>query len=157
MNSEAERELAWQMRRIRLASAARRSSAASRQSLLDKFDAQYPAAARRRWYVPVGIAAALVLSLALLRVPHNAPVPVPVEAVEDAENSDGFIAVPYVPPLAQGELVHVVHTELHPAMLMGLGVNVDPAWETVMPADLLVGEDGFPRAVRISNDDAGGF
>ncbi len=64
----------------------------------------------------------------------------------------GFIPVPYVPPLATGELVSVVHTELYPAALANLGVSVDPVWATELPADLLVGEDGFPRAVRVSAD-----
>lgn len=65
---------------------------------------------------------------------------------------DGFIPVPYVPPLAAGELVSVVHTELYPLELARLGVSVDPSWATELPADLLVGEDGFPRAVRVSDD-----
>jgi hypothetical protein len=72
---------------------------------------------------------------------------------EDGDGQyDGFIPVPYVPPLAAGELVSVVHTELYPLELARLGVSVDPSWATELPADLLVGEDGFPRAVRVSDE-----
>ena len=90
-------------------------------------------------------------------MPHQVPATESPVFEEVADAGDGFIAVPFVPPLAEGELVRVVHTELHPATLAGLGVNVDPAWVTAMPADLLLGEDGFPRAVRVSNEDSGGF
>ncbi|MEP6714678.1 MAG: hypothetical protein ABJC09_03835, partial [Terriglobia bacterium] len=77
--------------------------------------------------------------------------PTYLDAFETQE--DGFIAVPYVPPLAAGELVRVVHAELYPSALASLGVNVDPSWTTGIAADLLMGEDGFPRAVRLSNED----
>ena len=74
------------------------------------------------------------------------------EASTDASglSSDEFIAVPYTPPLAQGELVRVVHADLDPDALASMGIDIDPAWAGNVPADVVVGEDGIPRAVRIT-------
>ena len=139
-----------------------------------------------RWYWGLGVAAALLLSI--VAVPDfarrvglsNPPAPAPAAArnfavsdssayssdpaeirtdsAADAE-SEGFMAVPFVPPLATGEMLRVVHTELNPAELASLGVSVDPAWTTQLPADLLLGEDDKPRAVRVSDATSsnGGF
>jgi hypothetical protein len=69
-----------------------------------------------------------------------------------ALSSDDFVAVPYTPPLAQGEMVRVVHAELYPDALASMGVQVDPAYADRLPADVVVGEDGLPRAVRITEN-----
>ena len=74
-----------------------------------------------------------------------------------SDGQEGFIAVPYAPALASGELMRVVRTELYPAALVSLGLDVDPAWSGKMQAELLVGEDGYPRAVRVSTDSEGVF
>ena len=116
---------------------------------------------RRRWpWFAMWVALLIVGVGGGLAVRYSAG---PQEGVVAQELSDmqaeaqdaGFIAVPYVPPLAPGELVHVVHTQLQPAELASLGVNVDPTLTTDMPADILVGADGFPRAVRISEEISG--
>jgi hypothetical protein len=64
--------------------------------------------------------------------------------------SDDFIEVPYAPPLATGEFVRVVRTQLRPTALARLGVYVDAAETDEIPADVLLGEDGSPRGVRLS-------
>jgi hypothetical protein len=69
-----------------------------------------------------------------------------------ALSSDDFIAVPYTPPLAPGEMVRVVHADLDPDALASMGVEVDPSWAGQLPADVVVGEDGLPRAVRIADN-----
>jgi hypothetical protein len=76
------------------------------------------------------------------------------EASADASalSSDDFIAVPYTPPLAPGEMVRVVHADLYPEALASMGVEVDPSWAGNLPADVVVGEDGLPRAVRITDN-----
>ena len=112
------------------------------------------------------MAAALLLGVllgpeAMTRLQPAQKTAVVVESAETQADpdSDGFIAVPYAPPLATGELVRIVHTELDPAALASLGVSVDPSWTTQLPADVLEGEDGMPRAVRVSEVDLseGGF
>ena len=125
-----------------------------------------------RWYWGLGVAAALIISI--VAVPdfiRRAALPgiaaataTPSLAVSDSSayssdpaeirsdtasdpESEGFMAVPFVPPLATGEMLRVVHTELKSGGAgRGLGVSVDPAWNTQLPADLLLGEDGMPRA-----------
>jgi hypothetical protein len=69
-----------------------------------------------------------------------------------ALSSDDFVAVPYTPPLAPGEMVRMVHTDLYPEALASMGVEVDPSWAGNLPVDVLVGGDGLPRAVRIAEN-----
>ena len=69
-----------------------------------------------------------------------------------ALSSDAFVAIPYTPPLAAGEMVRMVHADMYPEALSSLGVAVDPAWAGNLPVDMVVGEDGLPRAVRISDN-----
>jgi len=64
-------------------------------------------------------------------------------------SNDDFVAVPYVPPLATGEFVRVVRTELRPTALARLGIYVDTTDADELSADVLLGEDGFPRGVRV--------
>ena len=164
---ESERGLTSGLRIMRIEASTHRTPRAAREALMREFAAKNPALIYSGWAWTLAAAAVLLLTIALVR--HWQPSPAPfvaenggsvaeVQAAVEAQN-DGFIAVPFVPPLATGETVRIVHTELFPAALASLGVNVDPAWTTELPADLLVGEDGFPRAVRVSDDysDAGGF
>jgi hypothetical protein len=153
------------LRTMRIAASGRRSSAASRDALMRQFVEQHRAAAnhRRLWLLAAAAAVLLALFLGQHRWERRPQTPVDdpqgdVQQAGDFQQGDvqyaGFIPVPYVPPLATGERLSVVHTGLYPAALASLGVTVDPAWATELPADLLVGEDGFPRAVRVSIDDS---
>lgn len=74
------------------------------------------------------------------------------EASADAGSlsAEEFIAVPYAPPLATGEMVRVVRTDLYPEALASMGIDVSPEWAGNMAADVVVGQDGFPRAVRLA-------
>lgn len=67
-----------------------------------------------------------------------------------ALSSDEFMAIPYTPPLAPGEMVRVLHADLDADALASMGVDVDPSSSERLPADVVVGEDGLPRAVRIT-------
>jgi len=67
---------------------------------------------------------------------------------ELASNND-FVEVPYAPPLATGEFVRIVRTELRTTALARMGIYVDAAGADEIPADVLLGEDGFPRGVRV--------
>jgi hypothetical protein len=71
---------------------------------------------------------------------------------ELAGDSSEFVAVAYAPPLAAGEFVSVLRTELQPTALARMGIYVDAASTNAIPADVLVGEDGFPRAVRVVSE-----
>jgi len=120
----------------------------------------HPRTSLRPWW-SLAAAAALLLTAGTGVILHYSDLSAARPAAEVAESQAevqeaGFIAVPFVPPLAQGELLHIVHTQLQPAELASFGVNVDPTLSADLPADLLVGADGFPRAVRISEEASGG-
>jgi hypothetical protein len=66
---------------------------------------------------------------------------------------DGFIAIPYAPPLTVHDPRQVVRVRVPRQSLRSLGipVNEERMFERV-PADLLMGVDGVPRAIRFVND-----
>jgi hypothetical protein len=72
--------------------------------------------------------------------------------VEELPEDSDFIAVPYAAPLATGEFVRVIRTELRPIELARMGVYLDGTLGTGIPVDVLMGQDGFPRAVRVFGD-----
>jgi hypothetical protein len=170
---EAEETLTLHMKAIRVSAWDRRSSAASLDILMRQFAERNRARTAPRWYWALATAAALVVSIFavpdairlsragtqgapnVVAAQTDSAAEIPADPQADPE-AEGFIAVPFVPPLATGEMVRVVHTELNPAALASLGVSVDPAWTTQLPADVLLGEDGMPRAVRVSDTSSGG-
>src|SRR5215469_8754799 len=158
---ETESELSAHLCVLSSESRTRRSSEWVRESLMNTFEARLARRSpRRRYWVPAFAAALLVVAImapqAVNRLRHSdapATEAVDVSTIDSYADSEGFIAVPYAPPLATGEMVRIVHTELNPAALASLGVSVDPAWTTQLPADVLEGEDGMPRAVRVSDSE----
>jgi hypothetical protein len=171
---QTERQLAEELRSLRFLAAASTRPASrevSREALLREFDRQSalrrkPARPRVTWMLAA--AAAVVVALLIghefgVRTRPQAPpatriraLPRPqsilYEASLDASelSADDFIAVPYAPPLAQGELVRVISTNLYPEALTSMGIDYDPAADSRIPAEVVVGEDGLPRAVRIT-------
>ncbi len=96
---------------------------------------------RRKAWIRVPAAALLAAGfLVSLWLPQGKPVAV----------DDGFVAVPFVPPVARYERSSVVSQEIPVADLLaeGFSVEADPA--SVVPADVLLGEDGRMRAVRLA-------
>lgn len=64
--------------------------------------------------------------------------------------ASGFVPVPFSGGFARGDSGVIVRVQVPQAALAELGYPVDEAHgESVVQADLLVGEDGWPRAVRI--------
>jgi len=168
----AERALTTGLRGMRAHASGMRTPPAVRRSLMLEFAAtqQFNAVqhrraaaagkAGRRWMWSLAAAAMILISTITVReltsgLRRSAVAPEVQAEIQTEAQQEGFIEVPYAPPLARGELIRVVHTELEPAALASLGVNVDPSWTAELPADLLVGQDGFPRAVRVSDEYAG--
>ncbi len=184
---DSQENLTAHLKAMRFSAARLRSTDSSRTLLMSRFKQQkrvheIPA----RWYWGLGVAAALIISVIAIpdfvrraglsnspaavqsaaqnvavadsRAYSSDPAEIRSDSASDAE-SEGFMPVPFVPPLATGEMLRMVHTELNPAELASLGVSVDPAWTAQLPADLLLGEDDMPRAVRVSDaaSGSGGF
>jgi hypothetical protein len=66
------------------------------------------------------------------------------------EQPEPFVAIPYTVPLAPGERTTVLRMMLSAPAMAAIGVPlpaIDPGGET--PADVLVGEDGRARAIRL--------
>ena len=150
---EDERGLTGQLRAVRAAAAAWSLPETKREQAAREFArmrSPRPALALK-W--ALSAAAVLLMTVAISLVwQHAGQGPdVAAPAVSD-EQENQFVAVPYAPPLAEGEFVRVVRTELHPVALARMGIDVDAAGRTEIPAEVLLGEDEFPRAVRISED-----
>lgn len=125
------------------------------RALLAAFDAHWrgPRRRQREWgwiaaSVPAATALAIgwiVLAGAYRPAPAHEPAPV-VEPVSMA----GFVPWPgahALPPFEGGEMRQVV---LPVSALRDLGLAVPPTAITVVKADVIVGYDGFARAVRIA-------
>jgi len=150
---------------MRRAVLAGREPGARRERILLEFERARLHAVRPwvRW--ALGMAAVVLLAVALGQVWRNAQQPAgpaknlaakelmnaaaDAAVVSEIVSDNDFVEVPYAPPLAAGELVRVVRTELRPAALARMGVYIDTAVADEIPADVLLGEDGFPRGVRV--------
>jgi hypothetical protein len=165
----SERNLTTHLQALKEAAAVGQPAQAQRERIMRQFALQ-----RRRTVHPVlrwalAAAAALVLTvgvgsirrgggLGALQLFRHAGASTGTGAWADAaeaeapEASDGFMAVPYAAPLAPGEFVRVVHADLGSVELARMGVFIDDFDAGEVPADVVVGEDGFPRAVRVWDD-----
>ena len=158
---EDEQRLSSQFHAIRHAAAACQPSNTGRDQLMLEFERAHHGGLQlwMRWALNAAAVALVVIALVHdWRVRHPGghagqearvqPEPVSGNAAEDS----GFVDVPYALPLVPGEFVSVIRTELAPAALARMGVDVDPVDGAEVPAELLLGEDGSPRAVRLLPD-----
>ena len=124
--------------------------------LLEAFDAawqQKRTPARRRFSRPAAAAALLALAATIAwmvasrpaRVPAPAPSAVPLATTE-------FVIWPGAAELPRFESGHLMRMELPVSALPSLGLVPPSSRVVVVQADVLVGQDGFPRAVRLSPD-----
>jgi anti-sigma factor RsiW len=105
-----------------------------------------PAARRRavRW-IPAS-AAVIAAGLGLLSiVPRHMP---PTATREQT----GFVEIPYLAPLDPHENATVVRIQIRIATLIAVGYRVTADPDVIVPADVLVGEDGRAHAVRVPAD-----
>jgi hypothetical protein len=154
-----ERILTREMQILADRMAGRRSPARVRESLEKEFERHRRIVRARRTALVFAAAAAVVMVFALGLVwwPGVSPATAPqsAQAIDSDFGADaGFVPVPGALPLADGEFVRVERTELEPAALARMGLPLtDPNDDNVI-ADVLYGEDGLPRAVRVEADDA---
>src|SRR5262245_3387605 len=163
-----ENEIVDALRRLRAAVEVPPPDPARERALRAAFDAPRAPVARsgrRVWMTAAATLTGIVLALdwfALaprLRQVYGGQGAAHVEGGSDAGTIDssldeaidlsGFVPWPGAeawPPLERGEVLRV---DLPAAALPALGLVAPPAVVTAVPADIVVGQDGFARAVRL--------
>jgi len=153
----------------RLTKAMRRLAAESAQeelpfeieaTLLETFDRANrrprEVSSRFPWMSLAGaVLASLVVVAIVQRDPYQTPAPQPATVAKAApgparEPEEPFVPIPYVTPLGPYERAEVVRMELPVSALISVGFPVrtpDPA--ALAEADVVVGQDGRARAVRL--------
>jgi hypothetical protein len=101
---------------------------------------------RRKPLVVVPAAALLAAAAVLLMW---APRPAPRTAGVDC---DGFVTVPFVPPIASYERSSVVSMQIPVASLLAEGYSIAADPSSVVQGDVLLGEDGRMHAVRLAGN-----
>jgi Putative zinc-finger len=91
-------------------------------------------------------AMAALLAAAVVLATIWMPRPVPHTAGTD---ENGFVAVPYVVPIASYERSSVVSMQIPVANLLAQGYSIAADPSSVVQADVLLGEDGRVHAVRL--------
>jgi negative regulator of sigma E activity len=121
------------------------ASTATEARLLQTFRARNR---RNRWLMAARYAAAACLVIALVWLLTDLQRP-PAPGAKGAPAA--FMQLPYGQSEVPLEDAVIVHVELQPSELesMGLRLNTSKAGRKI-PADLLVGQDGVARAVRLS-------
>lgn len=91
-------------------------------------------------------AASQSVAVAVARVPVSSA----AVRTQQAEYTSEFVPVPYSGGIAPGDSAVIVRVQVPRTALAELGYPIDELQSNaVVQADLLVGEDGWPRAVRI--------
>jgi hypothetical protein len=96
-----------------------------------------------RWAIAVPAIAALAFAVVLMRRPAPAPIPAPVEKAQRE-----FVRIPYVIPPAPYERTEIVRMNVPVAALIAVGFRMDEPAGALVPADVLVGQDDRPLAIR---------
>jgi hypothetical protein len=141
-----QRKLSTAMAGLREALDRERSPESRRRQLMAAFaqsDCSRPQ--RPAWWAwsPAAALVAMALVLLFAGARHDPASP-------ETAAADGFVEVPYAQPLAPGEPVWIERREVDGAELGYLGIDVPAAYGGSVAADILLGEDGLPRAVRLA-------
>jgi hypothetical protein len=127
------------------------------RALLQAFDAaweQKRTLARPRFSRPAAVAALLALAatLAWMIASRSARAPAPAPSAVVPLATTEFVIWPGAAELPRFESGHLMRMELPVSALPSLGLVPPSSRAAVVQADVLVGQDGFPRAVRLSPD-----
>src|SRR5271155_2110710 len=155
--------LEFSLRDLARHDANRRVSPRVESALLQEFRLQKAAAARRqiRWRLAaLGVAAAgfLALGFSLHKyggfLPRSPATPAPHKAApidsSDSEYATAFVELPYADDSAALDGGAIVRVSLSRSALISLGLPVDDfAGTDPVEADLVVGVDGTPEAIRL--------
>jgi hypothetical protein len=120
--------------------------------MLDAFRRHHEHASRKsraRLWQAAAIAACIAVAAALVATQRTGRQPPPAVAVEAAPARE-FIPLPYSPAFTASEGGQVVRITLPRSSLRTLGfpINEERAFERIQ-ADVLLGNDGIARAIRV--------
>jgi hypothetical protein len=103
------------------------------------------------WIVAAVIATTAILLL--VAVPHQ-PQTDPKTSGQRADHLERpvFVQIPYLAPLDAREYATVVRIDLSVATLIAMGYHITADPGAIVPADVLVGEDGRAHAVHVLSD-----
>ena len=157
-----EREVLDRLRELADASSSRLPSPDVEARLLQAFaEARRPhselATGQLRWLPAIAASAVLATVVALLvlqtrGLPTRQTAGTEVASVPARDPLDGFVPIPGAATLPQLESASIVRYELPLAALPAYGVEIVPdAARRSVEADLLIGQDGYPRAIRLVN------
>lgn len=155
---ESEQRLSGEFAILSRSISANPNRLAMRAKLLEEFDRHH--ASRRRsaprflWAAAAMLLLCACLGAAVLWKRRAAKVDMAeagdaTYSVRASAESNRFVPVPFMPPLASGELVTVVRAKLPPEALLRMGLAPQTADGREVNAEIMMGEDGFPRAVRV--------
>ncbi len=98
------------------------------------------------WIYAAAACVLVLLGLSFIYQRRTAPAP-----HDFVYNASGFIALPYSQSGVPLESVVVIRVQITPSQLSSMGVAVPAAASTAkVKADVLVGQDGVARAVRLA-------
>lgn len=120
------------------------------QALLDAFDAHWaqPRPRASRWSLGTAAAlAAAIVGLNWLVMSNTAPVDPGSD--EPALDMTGFVPWPGAEAWPRFESGSLVRVDLPVSALIALGLPLPASTVSVVQADIVVGQDGFARAVRV--------
>jgi hypothetical protein len=119
-----------------------------RERMLSRLRSAQAAPARHRatkWMPAAALLVAAGLVLALLAPQARTP------AGNRGRNADTsqFVEIPYTPPLDPRENTTIVRMSIRVATLIAMGFRISADPDTIVLADVLVGEDGRAHAIRM--------
>ena len=151
-----EQDVLDRLRELADASKGRQASADLEARLLRAFAETRPARSTRvRWMHAVAASAVLATAVALLvlqtrGLPRRDAVPARDVAATAPNPLNGFVPIPGAAALPSLESASIVRYELPVSALPRYGVDIMPdAAERTVEADLLIGQDGYARAIRL--------
>jgi hypothetical protein len=152
---DREQRLDLAMGKLRQALAEERSPAFRKRQLMDEYARIHARERRGAWFRWAGAAAAAA-TFACAAILVWWPGPGVTELAANGEfaifGEEGFVAVPYTPPLAAGESVRIVNREIQGVELARMGIDLPGGYTSAFDADIALGDDGWPRAVRLNSE-----
>lgn len=147
---EEERAVSGALRRLAQDAEEPAPDAASERAVLAAFDAAWArprSHARARRWLPLGAAALVALAATLTWTIAYRPAAAPHLAELPATEFVPWPGASSLPTFESGQLMRM---ELPASMALSLGLVPPASQNGVVTADVLVGQDGFARAVRLA-------